>query len=66
MKTYTHLYKNGAKIIYIYDKNRGITENEIIFKVGAVDEKKKGALHCFEHMVFKSTLNMSEEQRKTI
>lgn len=66
MKTYTHLYKNGAKIIYIYDKNRGITENEIIFKVGAVDEKKKGALHCFEHMVFKSTLNMSDEQRKTI
>ena len=66
MKTYIHKYKNGAKIIYVYDKKRGITENEIIFRVGAVDEKKKGTLHCFEHMVFKSTLKMSEDQRKTI
>ena len=59
-------YPNGAKIIYVQDKDAEFTYFNCEFRVGSVDEEKgkDGAAHFLEHMAFKSTLNMSEYDRK--
>lgn len=65
-KVKVYRYPNGAKIIYVEDKDAEFTYFTGEFKVGAVDEEKgkEGAAHFLEHMAFKTTLNMSEYDRK--
>lgn len=65
-KIKVYRYPNGAKIIYVQDKDAEFTYFNCEFRVGSVDEEKgkEGAVHFLEHMAFKSTLNMSEYDRK--
>ena len=59
-------YPNGAKIIYVEDKETEFTHFNGKFMVGAADEEKgkEGVAHFLEHMAFKSTTNMSEYEKK--
>lgn len=65
-KVKVYCYPNGAKIIYVEDKDAEFTYFTGEFKVGAVDEQKgkEGVAHFLEHMAFKSTTNMSEYERR--
>lgn len=54
-KVKVYRYPNGAKIIYVEDKDAEFTYFTGEFKVGAVDEEKgkEGAAHFLEHMACK-------------
>ena len=66
MKLKIHTYPNGARLIYGYDKRWSVTSCHVKFYIGSMYEKKPGACHFFEHMVFKSTLTKSIEQRQEL
>ncbi len=57
--------KNGMKIMVLPDHRSPVVVHSVWYKVGSVDEKqgKTGISHMLEHLMFKGTKSLSNEER---
>lgn len=66
MKIKVYDYPSGVKVFYGYDRRLATTSCNLVFNVGSINEKKYGALHFFEHMVFLSTQKRTRQERQAL